>query len=157
MYSLEEYLRKNAGRLDWISDAARQIVPVSGLDMATSLLQSCSGNAFPLALIEDVTGGVISYEAGFLDVSVHNLWVMDKPALPDLAVGRRDVMERCYGCCVDVLRLLLEDDAVADCSHGWHENRTRWDRSRTSYMPMPNVGLCYGWMFMISFYTDMGT
>jgi hypothetical protein len=155
MYSLEEYIKQNAGRLSWITNAEKQIIPVAGLDRAASLLQSYSGNIYPIILVEDATGGNINYEAEFLNVSIHNFWIMNKPEHPDLANERNQIMNDCYDKCLDIIKILIEDDNSGDSAHGWNNKKTRWERRRTSYMPMSNIGLCYGWLFMLTFSTDM--
>jgi hypothetical protein len=155
MYSLENYIKTNASRLTWITDAAKQIVPVAGLDRAASLLQSYSGNVYPIILIEDTGGGYVNFEAEFLDVSVHNLWIMNKPKNPDSAGDRSMVMEECYRYGLDILKMIVADENDTDSMHGWNPIPSRWSRKRTSYMPMSNVGLCYGYMFMLNFNTDL--
>jgi hypothetical protein len=155
MYSLEEYIRNNSSRLSWITDPDRQIVAVAGLDRAASVLQQYSDNVYPLILIEDTLGGYMSYEAEFLDVSVRNLWIMDKPDNPDSAASRRAVMDSCYRCGKDVLRMMVEDSDLAEHAPGWIPRSANWDRRRTSYMPLQNVGLCYGWMFAFTFIEDI--
>jgi hypothetical protein len=154
MYSLEDYLKANSIRLAWITDAVKQILPVAGLDMASTVMQSYTENVYPLLLVEDKVGGYFSHEAEFLNVSVHNLWIMGKPKNPDLAVERNTVMSQCFGYGTDVMKLMVEDYNLSCSLPGWTGELTRWDTKRTSYMPMSNVGLCYGWLFMFNFNTD---
>jgi hypothetical protein len=155
MYTLEAYIKKNVQQLSWITDAEKQIISVAGLDKAASILQNYADNIYPIILIEDTTGGHISYQSEFFDTSVHNFWVMDKPKHPDIVSERKETMKKCYTQGIDIIKIMVEDDNIADRSYGWNENRTRWDRKKTYYMPMSNIGLCYGWLFMLTFITDL--
>jgi hypothetical protein len=153
MYSLETYLKSVAPRLSWITNADKQIIPVAGLDRAASVLQNYADNAYPIVLVEDATGGKISYEAEFLNVSVHNFWVMNKSENPDRAEERKKVMDKCYEQALEILKIIVED--AEDITPGWNRKTTRWDRKQTAYMPVSNIGLCYGWLFMLTFITDL--
>ena len=147
MIKLEEYMRANADRLQWLTEPEKQIRAIAGLDGATSLLANYAENVYPIVLIEDVSEGYLSFDQGFLDNQVKNVWIMSKPATND-ENGRRDVITHCRACGMDVLRLLVSDYES--------EEGIAFDRRRTGYYPMPNVGLAYGWVFQIGFKEDVG-
>jgi hypothetical protein len=150
MYSLEQYIKDNAERLDWIS-SPEQIRTVAGFDAAASLLETYEENHFPLILVEDMCDGYLSFEQGFLDNTMKNLWIMGKPANPEVAAERIVIMDRCFRCGIDILKLLVADFDKAEIT----DIAYNFDRKRTSYMPMSNIGHCFGWMFVIGFHEDL--